>query len=175
LVLRIGDSEPAREAFIEIVDSAGKLVTIIEFVSPTNKRPGDGRKKYRKKQREMLSSRTNMVEIDLTRAGKRELLAPSEALPPEAHTDYLGCVFRKTRPGDFELYPMPLRDALATISIPLRAADNDVVLSLQQLVDVVYEKGRYFSTIDYSKPCRPPLKESDAAWAAELLKAAGRC
>ena len=40
--------EPARERFIEILDitAARRVVTVIEFVSPTNKLPGDGRDKY---------------------------------------------------------------------------------------------------------------------------------
>jgi hypothetical protein len=173
LVVRIGDSEPAREGFIEIVDSGGKLVTAIEFVSPTNKRPGDGRTKYRRKQREMLGSRTNMVEVDLTRGGKRAMLAPAHMLPSKAHTDYLACVVRGSRPGEFELYPMPLRQTLAIVGIPLRPIDSDIVLNLQQLVDAVYQKGRYLSTIDYRKPCRPKLASEDAVWADALLKAAG--
>jgi hypothetical protein len=48
-----------------------------------------------------------------------------------------------------------------------------VVLDLQQVVDEAYETGRY-DRADYRRPLKPPLSPEDAAWAAELLRKAGR-
>jgi hypothetical protein len=48
-----------------------------------------------------------------------------------------------------------------------------VVLDLQSLLDEVYETGRYAS-VDYRRPCEPPLEGEEAAWTDELLRAAGR-
>jgi hypothetical protein len=56
---------------------------------------------------------------------------------------------------------MPLWKPLPTIKVPLRPADQDVLLPLQPLIDDVYERGRY--DIDYRQPCRPPLDAADAA------------
>ncbi len=65
-------SDEVRETFIEIVDvsSGGRLVTVVEVLSPANKLTFDGRSKYKQKQREVLEAGLNMVEIDLTRAGQ---------------------------------------------------------------------------------------------------------
>ena len=147
--------------YLEIIDvaSGDRVVTIIEFLSPTNKRPGDGRDKYRQKREECLHGRVNLVEIDLTREGTRELLAKPWQIPPSHQTIYQGCVYREARPDDRELYAMPLWKPLPVIKVPLRPADQDVLLPLQPLIDEVYERGRY--DIDYGQPCRPPLEAAD--------------
>jgi hypothetical protein len=65
-----------------------------------------------------------------------------------------------------ELFPMPLRQALSRIPIPLRDQDAEVSLDLQELVGQAYCNGRYDHT-DYGKPCDPPLEPEDAQWADE--------
>ena len=53
------------------------MVTTIEVLSPRNKTAGsEGRKLYRQKQREILSSDTHLLEIDLLRAGQHTVAAP---------------------------------------------------------------------------------------------------
>ena len=47
-----------------------KLVAVIEFLSPTNKR-GLERKKYLRKRERILLSSVHLLEIDLLRKGKR--------------------------------------------------------------------------------------------------------
>src|SRR5207249_632712 len=66
-------NEPGKHVYVEIRDASRdhQLVTLIEIVSPPNKRSGKDRRSYLKKQREVLSSEANLVEIDLLRAGKR--------------------------------------------------------------------------------------------------------
>ncbi len=56
--------------------------------------------------------------------------------------------------------------------MPLRESDADVLLDLQSLITQVYRHGRY-DDIDYTIPPVPPLDAADAAWAEELLQAAG--
>src|SRR5215469_4891279 len=65
--------EPLRHTFLEIRDpSRGHhLITLIEIVSPSNKRPGADRRAYLKKQGEVLDSDANLIEIDLLRSGDR--------------------------------------------------------------------------------------------------------
>jgi hypothetical protein len=36
---------------------------------------------------------------------------------------------------------------------------------------IVYERGRYYLAIDYSRPAEPPLSQEDAEWAKALLAA----
>ncbi len=68
-------AEPIRHHFVEIRDSiqGHKLITLIEILSPSNKRPGPDRAAYQRKQREVLDSDACLVELDLLRAGERIL------------------------------------------------------------------------------------------------------
>lgn len=180
LVIDDVDSELAKERFVEIIDvsAGGRVVTVTEFVSPTNKRSRNGRGQYRQKQYECLNASVSLVEVDLARGGERRLLVPEECLPAEARTTYLACTYRAKRHdgtvagGEFELYGLPLRERLPAIRIPLRERDPDAVLDLQSLVDRAYEAGAYGRGIDYTQPCVPPLTGEDERWAAELLKSA---
>jgi Protein of unknown function (DUF4058) len=63
--------EPISETFLEIIDrdSGNRVVTIIEFLSPSNKSPGPDREQYLWKQQENCNSEANLVEIDLNRFG----------------------------------------------------------------------------------------------------------
>jgi hypothetical protein len=74
----------------------------------------------------------------------------------------------------YEVYPMPLRQRLPAVRVPLRPADPDVVLDLQALVDRAYRAGAYGWTLDYRAEPVPPLGPDDAAWADDLLRAAGK-
>ncbi|MBI2219498.1 MAG: DUF4058 family protein [Candidatus Rokubacteria bacterium] len=166
--------EPVGERFVQIIDvaSGGRVITVIEFLSPTNKMPGDGQIKYRKKQQECLDADINLVEVDLTRTGEREFLYPVVNLPRAYQTTYLACVYRGFGFHRCEFYRMPLRERLPAIRIPLRPTDADVALDIQHLVEQAYADGRY-DDIDYREPCRPPLDPDDVAWADELLRATG--
>ena len=168
-------SEEIHETFIQIIDvsSGGSLVTVIEFLSPANKMTHDGSGKYRQKQREVLQADINMVEIDLTRGGTRQLLYPTAQLPPDYRTTYLTCVRRGFGFDRFEIYRMSLRERLPAIRVPLRPKDADIALDVQALVDQAYEEGRY-DDIDYAQAPVPPLGEEDAKWAAEILRAAAK-
>jgi hypothetical protein len=123
-----------------------------------------------------MEARVNLVEVDLTRSGRRELLVSEYELPPDRRGEYLASVFRAHagRWGQREAYGLKLRERLPGIRIRLRANDRDVALDLQALVDQAYAAGAYGRTIDYARPCEPPLEGDDAQWADELLKAAGR-
>src|SRR5206468_7774405 len=48
------EPDPAGETFLEIIDraSGNRVVTVIEFLSPSNKSPGPNREQYLRKQRE---------------------------------------------------------------------------------------------------------------------------
>jgi len=67
-----------------------------------------------------------------------------------------------------------LQRPLPVIRIPLRERDREIGLNLQPLVELAYLNGSYADTIDYRQPCEPPLEGAEAAWADELLKAAGK-
>jgi hypothetical protein len=166
--------EPFTERFIEISESSGeKLITVIEFVSPSNKR-GEGLRAFVKKRNTLLAGGVSFVEVDLTRWGDwRELLSPHRC-PREAVTPYRAIVRIPGETRTVYLYPIDLRKSVEPLPIPLRENDPPVDLPLQQLIEQAYRTGRYDQTIDYTAPLVPSLGDADAAWADELLRAAGK-
>jgi hypothetical protein len=160
------------ESYIEILDRAtgNKVVTVIEVVSPTNKKSGAGRDSYMEKQQEVRQSNTHLVEIDLLRGGHHAVAAPPDWLRKLGTYDYLVCVERAWRRGRFEVYRRMLRQALPVISIPLAGDDPDVPLRLQDAVAQVYEAGSYRDRIDYKQPCSTPLTDEEQAWVNEQIQ-----
>ena len=174
LDVRVAD-EPMTEGFIEIIDlkSGNRVVTMIEFVSPTNKMAGEGNDKYREKQREARAGGVNSVEIDLTRQGRRDFVLWMNAIPAPYRTTYQACVRRAWKRNVITVFPVPLRERLPVIPIPLRQTDREVTLDLQALIDQCYRNGRY-ELVNYQSDPVPPLGADDATWADALLKTAGR-
>jgi hypothetical protein len=166
--------EPLTESYLEIIDTASgdRVVTAIEFLSPTNKTPGDGNDLYLRKQQEYRAARVSRVEIDLTRDGDRALVLPMQYIPPDMRTLYLACTRRGWAPLKIEAYPMPLQLPLRTLRIPLAADLEDVPLDLQSLIEQCYRNGRY-DDLDYRRAPEPPLPAEEAAWTDQLLRSAG--
>lgn len=154
------------EPYLTIRETATQqVITVIELLSPSNKRSSDGRHEYLEKRLDVLQSRTNLVELDLLRGGHR--LPMKTRLP---RRDYYAIISRAGRRPRAEVYAWTVRERLPAIPIPLRRDEPDVIVELQSLFDERYDRGRYRQTLDYSAELRPPLSEPDAAWAAELLK-----
>ena len=161
--------EPEIERYIEIIDSrAGRVVTVIELLSPGNKTSEERRAEYRKKNRAFIAAGVNLVEIDLIRAGSHVLGIPEHKIPTHLAGQPIICLRRATR-REAELYGASLREPLPNIRIPLRPTDGDAVLQLQPLFNEIYRKGRY-SSIDYRRPPVPRLSAEDELWAAEVLR-----
>lgn len=159
------------ERYLEIRDarSGGRVVTVIEFVSPSNKRIADGLMKYRQKQDECRDGGVNLVEIDLTRAGDRSLIMPVNRLSESFRSTYLAVVRRGNDWRRSHVYRLPLQKRLDGIPIPLRPTDRDVVLDLQAIVDQAYENGHYEHDLTYEEELSPPLAEEEARWAKQLI------
>ena len=176
-IITIG-SDDITESFVQILDTAdgNHVVTVIEFLSPSNKLYRAPRESYRAKQEECLEARTSLVEVDLIRAGRRRLLMDMLSLPAERRGEYMVSVWRAYtgKFGRREGYGLRLRDRLPGIRVPLQNGDPDIILDLQSLVDQAYEAGAYGRSLDYTRELDPPLSPNDAAWADGLLRAAGR-
>jgi hypothetical protein len=174
LIVQLGD-EPVTETFIEIIDigSGRRVVTVIEVLSPANKRPGTGRDLYRKKQGELLEGQVSLVEIDLLRAGQYVLSVPPRKIPPAYRTPYRVVVRRGWKPLEAELYAVPLGERLPTIQVPMRETDSDIALPLQTLLDRAYDNGGYENDIDYEVEADPPLEGEAASWVDALLRGKG--
>lgn len=169
------DREPMTEGFIQVIDigSGNRVVTVLEVLSPSNKTPGEGMEQYRRKQRELLRSDTNLVEIDLLRGGKHVLAVPLESIPPGQRTPYMVCARRAWLPGKAEIYPIPLSRRLPNLKVPLREADAEVAVDLQALLELCYRRGRYEGDLNYAVDPEPPLTGRDAEWADDLLRGLG--
>lgn len=163
------------EAYLEILDTArgNRVVTAIEFLSPTNKTLGDGNDLYVRQQREYRAGGVSRVEIDLTREGDRGLVLPMSRIPPQHRALYLACVRRAWNPARIEAHPMPLEAPLKTIGVPLEESLDDVPLDLQALITQCYRNGRY-DDLDYRADLPLALPSAEAAWADRLLRAAGK-
>lgn len=166
-------SEPITERFVEIRSGRGqKLVTVIEFISPSNK--GTNRTKFIAKRKLLLAGGVNVVEIDLTRGGEWHKLIAAEQIPRDAVSAYRYTIRLPQEAGVTYLQPIALREPLPVISMPLREDEPHVDLPLQSLIDEAYTKGLYGEEIDYDEPLDPPLNEADAVWAKSLIAAAKR-
>jgi hypothetical protein len=165
------EPESHYEGFIEIVDPrGGTVITVVEFLSMSNKISKEGREEYEKKQWQLRKGGVSLVEINLLRAGPPMTQVPFEYFPTQARTAYHAVVHRSWAGKKYEVYAMPLRAALPRIKIPLRQTDQDAILDLQSLIDRVYRNGAYHIEIDYTQPPRPPLEGDEARWADELLQ-----
>ena len=172
---------PIRHHFVEIRDpSRGHhLVTLIEIVSPSNKRPGPDRNAYLNQQREVLESDASLVEIDLLRAGRRLLpfqeLEQSIALliPPPDYVVLVNRAWRREGMGtNYQVFRARLAEPLPVVAVPLRQGQDDVPLDLQFVANRAYDGGPYRrGAVDYAAP--PPVPEVLVPWAEECLRAAG--
>ncbi len=165
IAVRVPIPEVIEEAYLEVRETeTGQVVTVIELLSPTNKRPGVGRQKYRRKRLEILGTHTNLVEIDLLRAWEP---MPFEGDAPNSH--YRILVRRGEQGSEADLYPFTLCDPIPEFPIPLQAGDVEPLINLNTLLDDVYAEGSYDVRINYHRPPRPPLTEDEAEWARKVL------
>jgi len=151
--------------FLEVRDRQGReLVSVIELLTPSNKRAGDDREQYLGKRRELLRSPAHLVEIDLLRGWAP---IPQEGRP---ECDYSVMVSRaeKRRAGDF--WPIGLRDRLPVIPFPLRPPDAAARVDLQEVLHRTYDGPGYENFI-YSGEPEPNLSANDAAWVRQFVPA----
>lgn len=162
--------EEIREYFLKVIDPADQtVITVIEVLSPANKRSGArGRRLYRRKRREVMASECHLVEIDLLRRGRR--IPIRERLP---EYDYLIHVSRTESRPKGRLWPIRLPNRLPTVPIPLREPDENALVEFQKILVMAYERGAYDADIHYASEPTPPLTPEQARWADELLKSKG--
>jgi hypothetical protein len=162
--------EEAPHRWVEIRSDDGQLVTVIEVLSPANKR--HHREAYISKRGDYVAAGVNVVEIDLLRSGPVTVDVVGfdyQRQKPGLGEHYLICASRGVKPGRREIYPCPLRQRLPVIRIPLRPTDPDVPLEVQALINHCYTSGRYWK-LDYTVPLDPPLSVEDAVWVKGVLE-----
>jgi hypothetical protein len=152
------------EDYLEIHEvRTGKLVTLIEVLSPTNKLDKDGREQYETKRAQVLSTRTNLLEIDLLRAG-----TPMAVVGRAARSDYRVLISRGYERPRARLYFFGLRQPIPQFPLPLLPGETEPLVDLNTILHALYTRARYDLRVDYSQPPVPPLSPDDTAWAATL-------
>lgn len=153
---------------VEIYRAGGEwLVTVIEILSPVNKKRGhDAHTDYLRKRRDLLRSSAHFIEIDFLRGGERPPLETPVPVAP-----YYAMLSRADRRPHVQVWPIQLAHRLPVLPVPLYEPDPDASLDLAAMVAAVYERGGYASQIDYAQPAPPPeLSEEEMKWVAALLK-----
>ena len=151
--------------FLEIRELATqKVITIVEMLSPFNKRPGEGREDYLRKRRMILESDVHLVELDLLREGER--LPMGKPLP---QGQYYAIVSRSYKRPIAEVYAWTIKQPLPTIPIPLKRGEPDVMLDLQSVLNSVYDRAGYDYRLPYDREPDPPLSPEDWEWAKQII------
>jgi hypothetical protein len=161
--------ERVRETYLEIRTIEGEeLITSLEILSRSNKLPGAGRREYEAKRRRVFESGTNLVEIDLLRAGRPMAMQPSPA------SDYRLLVLAGWEYPRAQLLPFSLTQPIPEVPVPLREGDAPVPLPLGRLLNEVYDRARYGRRVQYADlPPEPPLDPATATWVDERLREQG--
>ena len=159
-----------KEGYLEIREvSTGKVVTIIEILSPTNKKTKEGRKSYLDKREKILQSDTNLVEIDLIRTGEKMPIVTRIS-----DTDYRILIVRSYRFPSAQLFAFSVKQTIPNFPIPLQKGEEEIELNLQTLFLEIYEQAAFDLTLDYHIPPVPDLLAEDREWMDILLKEQGR-
>ncbi len=155
-----------QEAYVELREAATeRVVTVLELLSPTNKRRRHkGRRVFLNKRRSILERMANYVEIDLLRGGDAVC-----AVEPHPEGDYYAIVSRMVARPDVDLYAWSVRDILPAISIPLLPEHGDVTLDLAQTLAVVYDRSGYRNLLRYDVPVEPSLTAAEQTWLESVL------
>jgi Protein of unknown function (DUF4058) len=156
---------PVKERYLEVREVATKeLITVIEVLSPVNKRSGKGRSIYEAKRTKILTSMTNLIEIDLLRSG--------QPMPMTGATEsqYRILVSRSTDRPSADLFRFNLQDPIPDFPVPLRPESPDAIVDLQAILNETYQRGRLDLSIDYSQDLVPALSEGDRAWMLETIE-----
>lgn len=157
-------TEEIQESYLEIRQAGtGQVITVVEVLSPKNKRGGEGRDKYNTKRTKILDSQTHLVEIDLIRVGE------PQPISIQVQSNYRILVSRAEERPEAALYPFNLRDAIPQFQLPLLAREEEPWIDLKELLDEIYDEAALDLAIDYSIQPIPPLSVGDFQWVQELL------
>src|SRR6266446_9983004 len=100
--------EPETQTFVEIRDLSAdsRVVTVLEVLSPSNKKPGDAQEQYLRKQLELLQARVSLVELDFLREGDWIVAVPLDTVNPKLRTTYRVVVRRAWQRLQADYYPI---------------------------------------------------------------------
>jgi hypothetical protein len=160
--------EEHKEAFIEVRQrSDGRLITLLEVISPANKITSEGRRQYLDRRAEVKTMNAHIVEVDLVLQGQTLIEYAKDSSPT---WDYAVVVTRWTHPDRYEIYSATLPKRLPRFRVPLASDDRDTVLDLQAAVVRAYDQGDFFKLIDYGREPATKLSDENRRWLNDRLK-----
>jgi Protein of unknown function (DUF4058) len=160
--------EEHHEPLIEIRQrSDGRLITLVDVVSPANKTLTGGRDAYLEKRQEGRGVSANLVEIDLVLQGQPLLDYAREGLPD---WDFAVTVTRSSQPERYEIYTSTLAKRLPRFRLPLASDDRDTVVDLQAAFIRSYDQGDFAKQIDYAKDPVTRLTDDSRRWIDHHLR-----
>lgn len=166
---RVYGSIGVKEQYLEIREiESHELISVIEILF-MNKRWSKARSTYEFKKASIISSMTNLIEIDLLRMGK------PMTMTRETKSDYQILVSRSNVRPNIDLFEFNLPEPIPAFPIPLKTGDIEPIVDLQRLLNEMYDRARLDLSIDYSPEainrCIPMAEGIDRDW---LLGAIGQ-
>lgn len=160
-----------QEDYVKVCQTGdGRLVTLVDVVSPANKTTEAGRQAYLDCRQRAKEAGASLVEIDLVLAGRPTLDYCREGLPD---WNYAVTVTRSSTPDRYEIYTTTLAKRLPRFRLPLAGDDADRVFDLQAVLTRCHDEGGYANRIDYTRDPSAPLSEQDRLWLDETLTGKG--
>jgi len=156
--------EKKGKPYLKILDARQRrVVTVLELLSPSNKKPGEHYEQYLAKREEVFAAGVNLVEINLLRAGTHPPLGEMDA----EDLQYYILVCRAQQTARAEIWAFGVRDPIPKFPIPLTPS-LEIPFDLKPCLDRSYREARYEREIDYSRPPVPAFREEEAAWVREI-------
>ena len=160
-------AEEVQERYLEIRETqTDKVITLVEVLSPKNKRPGEGREAYLRKRQRVLTSATHLVEIDLLRQGM-----PMPVQGNVRPSAYRILVSNRQQRPQAALYAFNLPDLIPAFHLPLRSQKPEPIVDLKPLLDGIYDRAGYPLRLALTADALPTLSPEDKAWVTTLLTA----
>lgn len=146
-----------RERFLEIrAVGSDAVITVLEVLSPANKRQGQGRSAYEAKRQKLLSSSSHLIEIDLLRSEQPMAMRPVDTEAPSAMAHYRILVSRWEHRPQADLYEFTLREPIPLFPLPLKGESEAIVVDLQSILQGIYDRSGYRFRLNYRSPAPPP-------------------
>lgn len=154
-----------KERYLEVREIGSEaVITVIEVLSPKNKRKGQGRTAYERQRSRILGSLSHLIEVDLLRAHP-----PMTMLGHVQPTHYRIVVSRSEHRPQADLYGFNLPEPIPSFPLPLKPEEREPTVDLQAIVEGVCERAGYNQRLDYRQPISPPISVTDRQWVERLL------
>jgi hypothetical protein len=162
-----------KERYLEVRETGSDaVITVIEVLSPANKRPGEGRRLYSTQRQTILGSASHLVEIDLLRVYEPMAMHPVTTGLTSTGA-YRILVSRAADRPRADLYAFSIQDPIPAFPLPLKETDAAVTVEMQSLVNGIYGRSGYGLRLNYQTPVpAPDLSTADQIWVTTVLNRA---